>query len=233
MSESLAIPGAGGVAKYASDDAFDEIAKASDFLPRFQLYGSNSKPCQEGKISVGHYGYVVGEDIKDCGKEVRCYPLSYRLKAMRIIGDKVEVFFNPAHPEFAKIKAESGERDTGSLCGPEFLLWLPELGVFVTFFMANKTMRREAPNVRNFCPKKADPEKGIEAEPSKPMTLKSTLIKKGAYAWHGPVTTGCSIPLASPKEAALLRELERFNNPPEKQEETATADEAAATERAR
>jgi len=229
MSEEnmgLAVPTT-SAAKYATDDAFDSLAKAADYLPRFQLYGSNSKACKTGAIAVAHYGYVVGDKIIDCGTEVRCYVLSFRLKAMRITGDKIETFFNPDHSEFKKIKVESGEKDTGSLCGPEFLLYLPEADELVTFFMANKTMRREAPNVKAYMPTDEKPM-------AQGMTLRATLIEKGQYSWHGPVVSGCSIPLPGPPDQEeMLVQLNKFKNPPEPKEVAATAADAAATGRAR
>jgi hypothetical protein len=226
-NEALAIPTT-SMAKYATDEQFNALAKSNDFLPRFALYGSNSNACKKGQIGIGHYGYTEGSDnIIDCGAEVRCYVLSLRLKAMRISGDKVEAYFNPDHPEFKKIKAESGIKDTGALCGPEFLLWLPEKGVFVTFFMANKTMRREAPTVRTYMPTPDNPT-------AKALTLKVQLIEKGTYLWHGPVVAGCSIPLALPDQETLLTELEKFNNPPEPKDEAASeAEKKAASGRAR
>lgn len=226
---ALAVPDA-GVAKYTTDEDFDALAKATDFLPRFQLYGSNSEACKEEKITQGSYGYVEGSRIIDCGKEVRAYALGYRLKAMRIMGDKVEVYFDPNHSEFKKIKSESAEKDTGSLCGPEFLLYIPAKKVFVTFFMANKTMRREAPAVRDYCPRAKgkngpdDPGQGAQ-----PFTLRSQLIKKAGYTWHGPVVSGCSVPLEVPDPDKLLAEMTKFNNPPESKEEAATEEEKAAT----
>lgn len=223
--DAVAIPSANSVAKYYTDEDFDTLAKASDFLPRFQLYGSNSNACKESKINIGHYGYVQGDRIIDCTKEVYCWVLGLRLKALRITGDKVEANFNPRHPEFIKIKAESGVKDTGSLCGPEFLLYLPEQKQFVTFFMASKTMRREAPNVRDHLAK--------EGQTAAAMTLKSTLIKANGYSWHGPIVTGCSVPIENPDPEELLTELNKFNNPPEKQQEAASSDEVAATNRAR
>lgn len=227
MTDALSIP-VQSMAKYATDEQFNALAKSNDYLPRFALYGSNSNACKKGQIGIGHYGYTEGSDlIIDCGAEARCFVLSLRLKAMRISGDKIETFFNPEHPEFKKIKVESGIKDTGALCGPEFLLWLPEKGVFVTFFMANKTMRREAPTVRTYMPSEASPI-------AKPMTLKVQLIEKGTYLWHGPVVTGCSIPLAPPEQEALLTELDKFNNPPEPKDEAASAaDKAAQSGRAR
>jgi hypothetical protein len=222
---NLAVP-VTSMAKYTSDEAFAALAKAADYLPRFQLYGSNSKACKQGLIPIAHYGYASGDDITDVGPEVRAYVLSVRLKAMRITGDKVETVFNPEHPEFKKIKIESGEKDTGSLCGPEFLLYLPEVGKFVTFFMANKTMRREAPNVKEYMPTAANPN-------ARPMTLRATLIEKGEYMWHGPVVSGCSIPLTPPDPEVMMTELTKFNNPPEPKGTTATEADKAATARAR
>ena len=236
MSEAntaLALPEV-GVAKYASDEEFDKLAKASDFLPRFQLYGSNTDACKEGKIGVGRFGYVEGDRIIDCGAEVRAYVLGYRLKAMRIGGDRVQVYYNPQSDEFKLIKAESGEKDTGSLCGPEFLLYLSDKKMFVTFFMANKTMRREAPIVREFAPRakgKNGPDDPGQA--AQGITLRCQLIKKGPYSWHGPVVTGCSAPLDTPDMEELMTELNKFNNPPENKEETASAADQAATGRAR
>jgi hypothetical protein len=220
--QALAIP-VQSMAKYATEDEFNKLAKSNDFLPRFALYSSNSNACKKGQIGIGHYGYTEGSDnIIDCGAEVRCYVVSFRLKAMRISGEKVEAYFNPNHEEFKKIKVESGIKDTGALCGPEFLLWLPEKGVFVTFFMANKTMRREAPTVRTYVPSKDSPV-------AKPMTLKVQLIEKGTFLWHGPVVTGCSIPLDQPDVEALATELEKFNNPPEPKDEAASAADKAST----
>jgi hypothetical protein len=233
MSDALAIPVNVGVAKYATDAAFAEVAKAVDFLPRFQLYSSNSKECKKGKIAIAHYGYTQGDEIIDCGTEVRCFSLGMRLKAMLIAGDRVTAHFNPEHPEFKKIQAESKIKDTGALCGPEFLLWLSEKGVFVTFYMANKTMRREAPNVYQYTPHAGDPSRNIAPRGASPLTLKAQLIEKGEYSWHGPVITGCSIPLTPPPEEAFVTELTKFNNPPEPKDEAATAVDAAKTARAR
>jgi hypothetical protein len=223
-TQALAMPNA-GVAKYATAEAFNNLAKANDFLPRFQLYGATSKEVKRGKIAMAHYGYVQGDDIVDCGTEVRCYVLGWRPKAMRISGDKVEAYFNPEHPEFKKIQNESKIKDTGALAGPEFLLWLGDQGVFVTFFMANKTMRREAPNVGAYMAK--------ENEPARPLTLKAQFIEKGEFSWHGPVITGCSIPVSQPTAEALVAELDKFNNPPEPKDTAANETQLKATNRAR
>lgn len=220
MSEALAVP-VQGVAKYTTDEDFNKLAKAADYLPRFQLYGATSKAVKKAQIPMAHYGFQDGEDITDCGNEVHCFVLGVRLKAMRIIGDKVETFFDPKHAQFIKIKEESGIADTGSLCGPEFLLYVPAKKQFTTFFMANKTMRREAPNVKAFMPTAEKPE-------ANPMTLRVVYIEKNGYSWHGPVSSGCSLALDPPGMVELMGELAKFNNPPEPKVAIASAAEVAA-----
>ncbi len=219
MSTDLVIPNV-GVNKYVTDEAFTALAKSADYLPRFQLYASSAKAVKRNLISGGHYGVQEGEKVDDYGTEVHCYVIGLRLKAMRIVGDKVETYFNPTHPEFSKIKLESGDKDSGSLCGPEYLLYIPSKKQFTTFFMANKTMRREASLVRTFMP---TAEAGAKA-----MTLRVQLIEKGQYIWHGPIVTACSLPLDPPDMEELVKELERFNNPPEPKDVKATAAEAAS-----
>jgi hypothetical protein len=226
-SQALALPNT-GVSKYATQEAFSQLAKANDYLPRFQLYGSTSKDVKKGKIPLAHYGYSQGDDVIDCGPEVRVYVLAWRPKAMRISGEKVEAYFNPEHAEFKKITVESGVKNSGALCGPEFLLWLAEQGLFATFFMANKTMRREAPNLDVYRPQEKNKFQAL------PVTLKVQFIEKGEFSWHGPVITGCSIPLPLPEEETMTTELDRFNNPPEPKDQAASeADKAKTSGRAR
>ncbi len=226
-NNGLAMTGGVGVAKHVTDEAFKQLAKSVDYLPRFQLYGFESKEVKRGVIPGGHYGLVAAkDDITDLGVEAQCYVLGLRLKALRIIGDKVENFFDPNHDEFKAIKAASGDPKSGCMAGPEYLLYLPGMKQFCTFFMANKTARREAPKVRAFLPTEADPV-------AKAATLKIQFIETSEYAWHGPVIVGCSIPLAAPDMDTMNSEIAKFNNPPEPKEVAASVADAAATQRAR
>lgn len=205
MSNELAIP-QDNVAK-VSDEFFKELTSASDFLARFTLYGSNSDACKRGLIPVGQYGYTKdGKTIVNCGNQVHCFVLAFRYKAMDLSGDTPKSYHNPKSEDFERIRLLSGDNDNHCLCGPEFLLFLPKHNCFVTFFMASKTMRREAPNVKMFCPTVENPQ-------AKPATFHPKFIEKGTYSWHGPEITECSFALETPDAESLVKELTKFHNP--------------------
>lgn len=96
--------------------------------------------------------------------------------------------------------------------GPEFLIWIPGANPqsFATFFCGNKTMRREAPNLRGLIGRAA--------------TLKVTLIETKKYSWHGPVVVPCSTPFDLPDMEEIKAQVSRFNNPPEQDVEKAEED---------
>lgn len=201
------------VARHASDETFLTIASGAGFLPRLQLYGANSGDCKRGKIGMGRYGLVrVKDQIEDLTAVCNCLPLSWRPMALRIDGDEITAVYNPQNPEFQKIQEESEEKDTGCMFGPQFLLWLPDATppTFATFFCMNKTMRREAPNLKGLIGRAA--------------TLKSTLIESKKYQWHGPVVVPCSTPFQLPPQDEMRRVLDQFCNPKETEVETAPAD---------
>lgn len=209
VATQIAIPDGQTMAKYASNDQFDDFV--STYLPRLQLFDSNSGAVKEGKINIGNYGLAHNNNVTDLGKECRIFVLSMRFKAMDL-NNGVKSWFNPALADFKRVKARSEGQNTGCLCGPEFLVYVPELGKFATFFMSSKTMRREAPNVRELLGKAA--------------LLRARMIDKKPYKWWGPVVVECTTPMSIPPADRLADELDKFNNPPESQIET--IDEAAA-----
>jgi hypothetical protein len=191
----------------ANPEDFAAVSKGSAFLPRLQLFGGNSCACKEGKIPIGRYGIVRSKDqVDDVGSEVDILPVAFRPKAMRITEDGILVVYKLANPEFAKIQALSDTKDSGCMAGPEYLIWVPSRLSFVTFFMASKTARREAPN--------------MQALLKKPTTLKAQLIKTAKYMWHGPVITMCSTPFEMPNIISLQEEVTKFISPPETEVET-------------
>lgn len=200
------------LAKYSEDD-FNAVAVSADFLPRFQLFGSNSEACKEGKIGIGHYGLVVGDDIVDLGKEIDVYVVTWRPKALEMADDAILAVHDPKSPDFERIKKLAGVKDSGCMYGPEFLLYVPSQEKFATFFAGSKTSRRESKNIRTVL--------GCAA------TFKSHLIKTAKYSWHGPVVTPCSSPLDQPDEAELAEQVEKFSNPPAPKIETADTESRA------
>lgn len=213
---ALAIAPDQQLGKYASDQMFDKMV--TTYLPRVQLYDSNSNAVKQQLIPIGEYGLASANNILPLGKEVKMFVCSMRFKAMDLNGG-VKSFYNPDHPEFGRIKKTSEGQNTGCLCGPEFLVYLPEYDRFATFFMSSKTMRREAPNVRNLM--------------GKGCLLRARLIEKKPYTWFGPVATPHTSPMRLPNATLLQQELDGFNNPPEEEIEAVDEKTAAANERAR
>jgi hypothetical protein len=206
-----------GLQKF-EEKVFEEVATSSKFLPRLQLFSSNSGEVQEGKIRQGHFGVVTmkGQPIIDLTDETDVLLICWRPKALDMSTDNVVSCFNVEDDLFRSIAAKSDDSDSGCMFGPEFLVWIPSIQKFATFFCGSKTARREAVNIKGLCGKGA--------------TLRSHLIKKGRYAWHGPRAFECSTPFDLPDIEDIKSKAEDFNNPPEK---TIEAAGEATTTRAR
>jgi len=205
-----------GVAKYADPQAFTEVTSAS-FLPRLQLMGGNSELVKEGKIGIGRWALLRNKDqFVDLGPQVDALILSWRPKAMELKDNNSVVlsFFNPKDEAFRKVMEKSEVPNSGCMYGPEYLVWLPAPhNVYLSFFMASKTARREAPMVQALMHKFA--------------TLKIRLIKTAKFSWHGPVVTGCTTTYEVPVKEELLEQVNKFNNPPENEIESAPDDAGA------
>jgi hypothetical protein len=57
----------------------------------------------------------------------------------------------------------------------------------------------------------------------KGCTLKSQLITKGKYKWHGPTAQPCLAPGVPPDPVKADEEMQKFMNPPESKVEMADA----------
>lgn len=210
MTDSLIPAGELSVSKY-SDKDFDAIAKGGNWIPRVQLQSAGSNLVKEDKIKQGYYALLKDkENFLDLTNSFDCLVISWRPKAMRIDGETVISVQNPQSPEFEKIIAESETPDSGCMYGPEFLLWIKGASQFATFFMSSKTMRREAPNLKTLIGKAA--------------TIRSKLIKTQKFSWFGPVVGPCSTPFDIPGLDEIKDQAQKFNNPSEKEVETAKDD---------
>lgn len=208
------------------DKAWGDVVAAGSYLPYISLYGGNSNACKEGLIGIGRYGLVRQKDkIEDLTAEFNVLALGWRYKAMQI-GEGIISNYNPKSEMFQKIKADSEVEDSGCMYGIEFLFWVPELpaSCFATFYCNSKTSRREAQNIRPFCP---DANHG-----PMPMTLKTQFLQKGKYKWHGPVATQCSTQFALPSMEEMIDQATKFANPKESEVE-AVKPEEKANQRAR
>lgn len=180
---------------------FDIVtANKTAYLQRLQLFGSKSDACAEQKIGIGHWGLVNDDAITDLGVAVDVVLLGFRAKALDTSSDTVVNNHDAQSEVFASIRERSGERDSGCMYGPEFLVYVPSEEVFATYFASSKTSRREAKKARSLM--------------GSAMTLKCRLIETTKYKWHGPVVLPCSAALDLPDPKIIKDQIEKFNNPP-------------------
>ncbi len=189
---------------------FNSLVTTESYLGRLQLYSFKSDACAEGKIPSNHWGLINDEKITDLGAEVDVLLVSWRPKALQIDGDNVVVNHDPASETFQKIAGNAGVMDSGCMYGPEFLVWLPSVKLFATYFANSKTARREA--------------KKCEPLMRKAATFKSKLITGGKYKWQGPVVVPCTTPIELPETAQLEKQVNSFLNPPKPSVETTEPD---------
>lgn len=171
------------------------------YLARFQLFGSNSGACIEGKIGAGRYGIVKDDVITDLGKEVDAIIITWRPKALQIEDGDIIADHDENSVTYQKIVELSQVKDSGCMHGPELLLWVPSQGIFCTYHMSSPTARREAEKMESLL--------GCA------VTFRSKLIDppKSKYKWHGPVATACSTPLDVPPIEDMQEEATKFKNP--------------------
>jgi hypothetical protein len=197
---------------------FDDITSSGIvYLQRLQLFGSKSDACAEGRIGIGHWGLVNDDVITDLGDEADIVLLAYRPKALDTGGEVIITDYDVQSETFNRIREESFVKDSGCMYGPEFLVYVPSQDAFATYFASSKTARREA--------KKFRPLLGQAA------TVKSRLIEKGKYKWHGPVILPCSTPMTMPGMEIIKSQIEKFANPPKDEVEVAPEDGEGGRER--
>lgn len=196
-----------------SDNDFDKTASGGGgFLPRIQLLTSNSQQCKSGEFPINHYAAVDGQTYNDLGKNVDVLIVDWRPKALEV-GENVISVFDPNDAEFQRIQEKSAEADSGCMYGPEFLVYVPSMKGFGTFFMGTKSARREAGNVKSKMHKAA--------------TLGSQKIETSKYSWFAPKVSACSTPFDPPSGEELSEVIEKFRNPPKNEVEKVTEEERA------
>lgn len=193
--------------KYSTDEMFDMVSRAGTWLPRMQLFSSNSNICKSGAFQINHYGLVVNKDsVQDLGAEVVGLALSWRPKALQIVGDQVTIKYNPNSPEFQDIATKSETPNSFCMYGPEFLFWLSSQNKLATFFLCNKSARREAPSLRDLH------EEGCG------VVLSSRFIKTAKYSWQGIKVDKYNGPDLNFQIDNWVDEITKFSTPPESEE---------------
>lgn len=200
-----------------NDEDFAQVSSSSEYLPRLQICGSSTDIAKEGKIKIGHIALIKTKDsFIDLGEQVMALVIAYRPKALQL-GDEIVACYNPKSELFAKIKSQSDVQDSGCMFGPEYLIWIPEIKQFATFYLSSKTARNEALN--------------MQTNIRRAVSIRSKLITGKKYKWHGPSISGSTEVIEDMPSGDLLKEIhDKFVNPPEKEVELA---ESTTEDRAR
>lgn len=218
-----------------SDENFEEMAEGTDFLARLQLF-SKGKAIDKGQIPPGHWGIPEGDDvITDLGETVDCLVLARRAKALDM-SDKEAIItnFDMKSDEFVRIQDAAGQKDSGCMYGPSFLVIERSTGRFLEWFCGSKSNRAEAKKIYPFLPLTAEDivarKLPDETDPHGPLpfTMNIKLIER-RFSWHVPVVVRCSTPFTSaPAMERVIKEIQRFIDPPEPSVEKVPEDQAGS-----
>ena len=188
----------------------------TEFLKRVQLV-TKGKYVDKGKIAPGHYGVPEGDDdITDLGESIDVLPLAVRDKALDTTEDPPLAVFDADDEVFQDIVDRAGEKDSGCMYGPSFLLFERNSGQFFEFFCGNKSGRMEAGKFAQYLPVSEEQAKanGVEAHGPLPLTLRAKYIERPRYSWHAPQVTKCSTPFTNlPPVENIVEEINKFLNP--------------------
>lgn len=137
--------------KTTPDIELAEVIGSQGFLPGLRFHSAMSDAAKEGTVGVNTFGIVENNEIEDLGQSVEVLPIAYRHTAISKDNDEVSVSHDYASAEFTRIRenSESADQETrnGNLWGPEFLVWIPDVGKFATFLFGSKSARFEAPKM--------------------------------------------------------------------------------------
>jgi hypothetical protein len=197
------------------------------FLPRFSLCTDRSAKVMNGEFPKNHFAFIKGQSYMDLGESADIFFLSARPKAMRISEDTIDVCYDPKivkTPEgknaitglFKEIIDQSLEKDSGCMWGTEFLIWIPKISEFASFFFGSITLRNSVKDayryMQRFC------------------TTVPVLIKT-KRPYYSTELRPCLNVLAFPPADLANAEIARFKNPPETTKEVPDAAEKEATSR--
>jgi hypothetical protein len=202
-----------GPAKH--DVAKADSMAASDFPGYVKLITNRSDHVNKG-FPVNHWGYFErsGDEPVDLGATVDALPLTWR--PMALDTDLGAAYFDEDHPEYQRIQNDADSKVKNRMYGPQYLLWVPSIGKFATYFMGTPTARNES--------------RSLTSNLRKPVTLSSRSITskarpgKKSYTWQGPQILMCNTPFDLPELAEIKAQKEKFDNPPAPKVESDTDD---------
>ncbi len=135
-----------GLANY-SDEAFKAATEGGGGMPKLALKTSNSDVCKDGTFPVNHFALELNKDKRiDLGKEVPAIILQFRAFALdwSVEGNTIATADHTS-ADYKRIKAlvESGKKDIKALCGPEFLVYLPNEKKFAHLLLSGWNAKKK------------------------------------------------------------------------------------------
>jgi hypothetical protein len=233
MSEELATTNSGGSlidvpqGKYDQQALESVSAGDSKFLPRLQLMTSRSEKVELGEFPANHFALIESQNFKDLGESVDILLVAWRPKALDTSGDDIITCYDPKFDEnnqptgeFKRIQEKSKETNSGCMYGPEYLVYIPSVKRYATFFCGSITLRFEAP--------------AFTGRLGNAATLRPIMIdaKKKKQKYFSTKVYDCTTVFDVPERDEIAKVSNEFLNPSEDGPEGTTEEEAASTERA-
>lgn len=193
---------------------------SSEYLPRLQQMTSNSDKCKSGEFPINHYAFIAGENYEDLGKQLDVLFLAWQPLAMDTSSGSPLYFYNQNSPNFLKTQQKSGVQDSGCMYGPNFLVWIPQLQKFATFFAGTKSLRRDAAAFDSFLKQGAF------------CTLEMTQRKTPKYTWFSTAASKCNASYdMPPADEATAKAIKMFQDAKDSEVELADQKESGDRER--
>jgi len=195
-----------------NEDEFNKEVSVGNYLPRIQVVDSNSRVCKKKQAEAGSYAFIKSEDdVIDLSNQFDALIIHVRFTAIDTSGDTPVFCHDKESATYENIVERSGGTDSGCLYGPEFLLYVPSMKAFATFFCASATARRESKNIYKLIKRGA--------------TFKTHYIEKGRYSWYGPLVIECSTPMELPDMEEIKKVATEFATDKGNTPEVATGEE--------
>jgi hypothetical protein len=175
----------------------------SAFLPRLQLCSAKSEAVIDGLINMNNYGLVISKErVIDLGKDIDVYLICHRSRAIDTSQGNFRTSFDVKSDLFQEIKKKSFVPDSRCQFGREYLVWVPKVQQFATFFFGSLSARNEIPKVQQLVPG--------------PASFTSRLVVGKGHKWQVPVVMQCSTPFEYPSVEATLAVQQEFLHPQDK-----------------
>lgn len=212
------------VPQQQKDDKLEALSSDNNFIPRLQFMSSRAEKCEAGEFPINHFAMIDNSEYMDLGEEVDILIIAWRPLALDTGGDDVVSCYHPNFDEnnqptglFKEIQDRSYEKDSGCMFGPQYLVYLPEVQKFATFFCGSKTLRNET--------------RGFNNRLGKAATLRGKHIQTKRYSYYSASIYDCTSVFALPEQVAVDKAANDFLNPPEQDVEVVSEEEAESTDR--